>query len=1158
MRLVVAVAALISSPVLAQTVSVVDATQKVYQGDTVLPPVASQATIYAAQNEFEGFQIVVTGPASTVSVTANALTGPGGAQILPSSASQRGNIMVYREAFISLPATGTQATDPAAKEGQAPDALVPQIDEFYREPRNASVASVSAGQNAVFFVDVQVPQNATAGVYTGSVTVRATGIATDVPVTLTVWPFALPSTPTLKSVIPFEWNAVTAQYPSVKTCCGDADAQLHLLHALMGLNHRITIDALDYGNADLNAFKTNFAAYIDGNGNTLLAGAKPTILRYGGGHGTGNTLSTWRSFFQQNGWLDRLVDYAADEPAWGANSTWCSLQSAAAEDTAAGIRSMTTAAIADAQAATCNGQKLTLGNINVFIPNVDQVQPLSMGSGQSTMGDYASWKTGTLNGQQNEVWEYQSCDSWNCDGHVSTGWPSYAIDHSAIRNRALEWISFRNGITGELYWQSATSWVNSPKAPWTNQYATGGQGDGTLLYPGAATNAQVGGTHDIPIASLRLKMIREGVEDFEYMTILRNLGGGAYADAAVDGVFATAHSVTGVNPQTLYTARYNVACQIVTTQNPTWTCDPSTWGTGSVTVNPTLSVTLTGTGTGNVVSSPTGISCGSSGGACAAQFPAGTVVTLAATPDGSFTFTGFGGACTGPACALTLNASQSVTAAFSSCGSSDCFDRPDAPTLGSNWNTYSGAMQISGGSATNSLSGATVASVWQTTIGTDQDVSADCKLTGSGSNCGVMARWVDANNYYYAYVDSGMSAVHLWRLQNGAVTNLGGATRTIAAGSWYQLRLVVQGNALSVYFNDEASPCISATDSALTSGSFGGLHAYGGAAQAVWYGSFTIKAPPVVDGFSVAVSPASQTVQQGGTATYIVSTAVTSGNAQAVTLSVSGMPAGATASFSPATVSAGGSSTLTIATSASTPAGGSSLTVSAAGTTATKTAAATLNVQGPIWLRAQATKSYGGQATKSLNLTMPSSVQANDLLVATVFAGQYPTQRGTLSIATPSGWTLVAQTAHGATGFLRIYRRVATASDAGRAYTWTTNLRSGAAMSVLAYVGASGLDLAAAQDNASAGTTYATPAATTAAAGDVLVSVHAGWSQASPPATWSTPAGMTARAAVGNGGLLSLSEADATQAAAGSAGPFTATASRTESWALTALVAVKR
>lgn len=73
--------------------------------------------------------------------------------------------------------------------------------------------------------------------------------------------------------------------------------------------------------------------------------------------------------------------------------------------------------------------------------------------------------------------------------------------------------------------------------------------------------------------------------------------------------------------------------------------------------------------------------------------------------------------------------------------------------------------------------------------------------------------------------------------------------------------------------------------------------------------------PPPVDDFSISASPASQTVAAGGTATYTVQTAVTSGSAESMTLTATGLPAGVTsATFTPAQVTAGGASTLTLTT----------------------------------------------------------------------------------------------------------------------------------------------------------------------------------------------------------------------------------------------------
>jgi hypothetical protein len=64
--------------------------------------------------------------------------------------------------------------------------------------------------------------------------------------------------------------------------------------------------------------------------------------------------------------------------------------------------------------------------------------------------------------------------------------------------------------------------------------------------------------------------------------------------------------------------------------------------------------------------------------------------------------------------------------------------------------------------------------------------------------------------------------------------------------------------------------------------------------------------------FSVGASPSTLTLAQGAGGTSTISTAVTSGTAAIVSLSATGVPVGANASFSPASITAGGSSTLTL------------------------------------------------------------------------------------------------------------------------------------------------------------------------------------------------------------------------------------------------------
>ncbi|HEV3513219.1 MAG TPA: hypothetical protein VGS05_16035 [Candidatus Sulfotelmatobacter sp.] len=90
---------------------------------------------------------------------------------------------------------------------------------------------------------------------------------------------------------------------------------------------------------------------------------------------------------------------------------------------------------------------------------------------------------------------------------------------------------------------------------------------------------------------------------------------------------------------------------------------PASLGCPQNTVTFNLSVNVTGGANGTIVSAPGGINCGT---ACAASFPAGSSVTLTATPLTGHSFGSWGG-CTsssGATCSVTMNGDVTVTASF--------------------------------------------------------------------------------------------------------------------------------------------------------------------------------------------------------------------------------------------------------------------------------------------------------------------------------------------------------------------------------------------------------------------------------------------------------------------------------------------------------------
>ena len=86
-----------------------------------------------------------------------------------------------------------------------------------------------------------------------------------------------------------------------------------------------------------------------------------------------------------------------------------------------------------------------------------------------------------------------------------------------------------------------------------------------------------------------------------------------------------------------------------------------------------------------------------------------------------------------------------------------------------------------------------------------------------------------------------------------------------------------------------------------------------------------------VPDFRISVSPSTQNVAAGGRVTYQVSLTSLNGFSAGVTMSVSGLPTGASGSFSPNPVTAGAATTLTAATSTSTPQGQYPITITGTG-----------------------------------------------------------------------------------------------------------------------------------------------------------------------------------------------------------------------------------
>jgi hypothetical protein len=104
--------------------------------------------------------------------------------------------------------------------------------------------------------------------------------------------------------------------------------------------------------------------------------------------------------------------------------------------------------------------------------------------------------------------------------------------------------------------------------------------------------------------------------------------------------------------------------EVVSNSVPITVDGPASQGCPQGTNTNNLSVAVTGGANGLIVSSPSGINCGTT---CAAPFPSGTMVALTPTPITGHSFGGWGIGCdsiSGTTCTVTMNSDRTVSATF--------------------------------------------------------------------------------------------------------------------------------------------------------------------------------------------------------------------------------------------------------------------------------------------------------------------------------------------------------------------------------------------------------------------------------------------------------------------------------------------------------------
>ncbi|MBI2822346.1 MAG: DUF4091 domain-containing protein [Acidobacteria bacterium] len=483
------------------------------------------AELWAARNEFESFQIVLRAPQQDLpemDITFSDLTGPAGAVITS------GNITVYLEQYLEV----KRPSFLKGETGAWPDPLVPRMDRYAREKRNAFPFTLRQNRNQPLWVELYIPPTAAPGVYRGEARLTAGGSEVlAVPIVVRVWRFALPSTSSLKTSFGLSGIAALRRHRGRYTDAEDLH-NITFSYAKAALWHRISVHGGSMDpppfvlegegmRLDWTRYDREVGPFLDGtvfSQGDPLPGAKATSVDLRT-HGAADTdekkvlyWKEWVRHFEKRGWLDRLFHYVWDEPS---RDDYLRLEARAklARQADSRLRNLVTTSL-DPRLADVIDIWTPLVNCLESKPNFPDFCERQVGR--------EAYKKEVARGKS--LWWYQSCASHAC-GPAETayfdGWPSYVIDVPAVSNRIMPWLAWQYGIQGELYYNMNEAYSRDID-PWEDLFLFDGNGEGTLFYPGRPE--KIGGRTDVPIESIRLKLIREGLEDYEYMVLLSARG----------------------------------------------------------------------------------------------------------------------------------------------------------------------------------------------------------------------------------------------------------------------------------------------------------------------------------------------------------------------------------------------------------------------------------------------------------------------------------------------------------------------------------------------------------------------------------------------------------------------------------------------------------
>lgn len=508
--------------------------ESVFKDDPVPIDTYSGIDVYLAKNEFEPFQLVLR-PNQAEAVTVSTINVPDGMEV-----------EMHRLEYVYL----NQNTDSLGRTGWYPDPLYPV--------EMNTPLSINGNENTSLWMTVKTAKNIASGDYDFNLQINDI----TVPVRVHVFNFAIPDTLHVKSQINVSTKRILDKYGVTGTSENywkyvEGFKQFMIDHRLTpksalwsgGLTSHGGAPYIDYNSTTGNfndphgiwGFEYPASRYLEGALNTQNRYLGSTAFNEGVGFpsfmamtfrnndasqdqrptvfdGVSRQSSDWyqsnylnsaynqkwfkyigdiETYLRSKDYLDKAYYYFANEPQDQADYDAVSWYSQALKQAAPDLKLMVSE---EPKPEIYSNPKYPGAKIDQWLPVLNKYNP------------EVSWDREANHGE--ESWVYF------LHGTKPPYFNPITLDHPGIESKLTGWFLWKYRLKGIAHY----SFNNWSANVWETQMTSGHNGDNFMLYPPGKDNQPIayGATNHRFVTSIRFELMRDSLEDYEYLYVLNN------------------------------------------------------------------------------------------------------------------------------------------------------------------------------------------------------------------------------------------------------------------------------------------------------------------------------------------------------------------------------------------------------------------------------------------------------------------------------------------------------------------------------------------------------------------------------------------------------------------------------------------------------------